>query len=177
MDTFEELFEETLRDIYYAEKAILKALPKMAKKATSKDLAVAFTAHYEETEQQVVRLEEIFEAMGKKARGKKCPAIDGILEEGAEIMKDAEDDTVRDAGMLAAAQAVEHYEISRYGTLKAWAKKLGMTNAAELLSETLEEEKATDKKLTGLVESEINLEAMEGDEEDDDARPRKKNRT
>lgn len=119
MDTFEELFEETLRDIYYAEKAILKGLPKMAKKATSKDLAAAFTAHYEETEQQVVRLEEIFEGMGKKARGKKCPAIDGILEEGAEIMKDAKDATVRDAGMLAAAQAVEHYEISRYGTLRA----------------------------------------------------------
>ncbi len=130
MDTFEELFEETLKDIYYAEKAILKALPKMAKKASSEDLSAAFTAHYEETQQQVVRLEEIFESMGKKARAKKCPAIDGILEEGAEIMKEAKDDTIRDAGMLAAAQAVEHYEISRYGTLKAWAEKLGMDDAA-----------------------------------------------
>ena len=177
METFEELFEETLRDIYYAEKAILKALPRMAKKATSEDLAAAFTAHYEETEQQVGRLEEIFEGMGKKARGKKCPAIDGILEEGAEIMKEAEDDTVRDAGMLAAAQAVEHYEISRYGTLKAWAEKLGMMDAAGLLDETLQEEKATDEKLTSLADSEINLEAMEGDAEEESVRPRKKRRT
>ena len=176
METFEELFEETLKDIYYAEKAILKALPRMAKKATSQDLAAAFTAHYEETEQQVVRLEEIFEGMGKKARGKKCPAIDGILEEGAEIMKEAKDDTVRDAGMLAAAQAVEHYEISRYGTLKAWAEKLGMTDAVELLNETLEEEKATDEKLTSLADSEINIEAMEGDDEEKKSRPRKKKR-
>jgi ferritin-like metal-binding protein YciE len=176
METFEQLFEETLKDIYYAEKAILKALPKMAKKATSEDLAAAFTAHYEETEAQVARLEEIFEGMGKKARGKKCPAIDGILEEGAELMKEAKDDTVRDAGMLAAAQAVEHYEIARYGTLKAWAEKLGMTSAVELLDETLQEEKATDEKLTGLAESEINLEAMEGDEEKAPLRKQKKKR-
>ena len=177
METFEELFEATLRDIYYAEKAILKALPRMAKKATSDDLAAAFTAHYEETEQQVVRLEEIFKGMGKKARGKRCPAIDGILEEGAEIMKEAKDDTVRDAGMLAAAQAVEHYEISRYGTLKAWAEKLGMTDAVGLLDETLQEEKSTDEKLTSLADSEINLEAMEGDAEEESARQRKKRRT
>ena len=177
METFEELFEETLKDIYYAEKAILKALPKMAKKASSEGLAAAFTAHYEETEQQVARLEEIFEGMGKKARGKKCPAIDGILEEGAEIMKEAKDDTIRDAGMLAAAQAVEHYEISRYGTLKAWAEKLGMEDAAGLLDETLQEEKATDEKLTELADSEINIEAMEGDEDKEPARPRKKKRT
>jgi ferritin-like metal-binding protein YciE len=176
MDTFEELFEETLRDVYYAEKAILKALPKMAKKASSADLAAAFTAHYEETEQQVARLEEIFDGMGKTARGKKCPAIDGILKEGAELMKEAKDATVRDAGMLAAAQAVEHYEIARYGTLKAWAEKLGMTDAAVLLNETLAEEKATDKKLTGLADSEINLEAMEGDEDKAPSRPRKKKR-
>ena len=177
METFEELFEETLKDIYYAEKAILKALPKMAKKASSEDLSAAFTAHYKETEQQVARLEEIFEGMGKKARGKKCPAIDGILEEGAEIMKEAKDDTIRDAGMLAAAQAVEHYEISRYGTLKAWAEKLGMEDAAGLLDETLQEEKATDEKLTELADSEINIEAMEGDEDKVPARPRKKKRT
>ena len=177
METFEELFEETLKDIYYAEKAILKALPRMAKKATSEDLAAAFTAHYEETEKQVVRLEEIFEGMGKKARGKKCPAIDGILEEGAEIMKEAKDDTVRDAGMLAAAQAVEHYEISRYGTLKAWAEKLGLTDAVKLLNETLEEEKATDEKLTSLADSEINIEAMEGDGEEKKQSPRRKKRT
>ena len=177
METFEQLFEETLKDIYYAEKAILKALPKMAKKASSEDLSAAFTAHFAETEQQVVRLEEIFHSLGKKARGKKCPAIDGILEEGAEIMKDTKDNTIRDAGMLAAAQAVEHYEISRYGTLKAWAEKLGLTDAVSLLDETLQEEKATDEKLTELADSEINIEALEGDEEEKSSRPRKKKRT
>jgi ferritin-like metal-binding protein YciE len=177
MDTFEQLFEETLKDIYYAEKAILKALPKMAKKASSEDLSAAFTAHYEETEKQVVRLEEIFEGLGKKARGKKCPAIDGILEEGAEIMKEAKDDTIRDAGMLAAAQAVEHYEISRYGTLKAWAEKLGLTDAVGLLDETLQEEKATDEKLTELADSEINIEALERDGKNEPPPARKKKRT
>jgi ferritin-like metal-binding protein YciE len=161
METLQDLFLETLKDIYYAEKAILKALPKMAKKATSEDLATAFETHRDETEQQVARLEEIFGILAKPARGKKCPAIDGIIEEGQEIIKEAKDDTVRDAGMLAAAQAVEHYEISRYGTLKAWAEKLGMDDVAALLDETLEEEKATDLKLTDLAESEINVEANE----------------
>lgn len=161
METLQDLFLETLKDIYYAEKAILKALPKMAKKATSEDLATAFETHREETEQQVARLEEIFGIIDKPARGKKCPAIDGIIEEGQEIIKEAKDDTVRDAGMLAAAQAVEHYEISRYGTLKAWAEKLGMEDVAGLLDETLQEEKATDLKLTDLAEFEINIEANE----------------
>jgi ferritin-like metal-binding protein YciE len=169
MDTLEKLFEETVRDIYYAEKKILKALPKMAKKASSPNLSKAFEGHIVETEAQVERLEEIFELLGKLARGKTCPAIDGIIEEGEEIMKEAKDDTVRDAGMLAAAQAVEHYEISRYGTLKAWAEKLGMTGAVKLLDATLKEEKATDEKLTGLAESEINIEADEAGED----RPRK----
>ena len=159
MQTLNELFEETIRDIYYAEKKILKALPKMAKKASSESLGAAFQAHIEETEGQVERLEQIFELIGKAPRGKTCPAIDGIIEEGQEIMKEAEDDTVRDAGMLAAAQAVEHYEISRYGTLKAWAEKLGMTEAVSLLDATLQEEKATDEKLTALADSEINVEA------------------
>lgn len=164
MKTLEELFVETIKDIYYAEKKILKALPKMAKKATSPDLAAAFEAHIEETEGQVERLEQIFDLLGKAKRGKTCPAIDGIIEEGEEIMKEAEDDTVRDAGMLAAAQAVEHYEISRYGTLKAWAEKLGMDEAASLLDATLQEEKATDEKLTALADSEINIEADGADE-------------
>ena len=159
MDSLNKLFEETLRDIYYAEKKILKALPKMVKKATSQNLAQAFEMHIGETEAQVERLEEIFELIGKAPRGKTCPAIDGIIEEGEEIMKEAEDDTVRDAGMLAAAQAVEHYEITRYGTLKSWANKLGMTEAAELLDATLQEEKSTDVKLSKLAESEINVEA------------------
>jgi ferritin-like metal-binding protein YciE len=161
MDSLEKLFEETTRDIYYAEKKILKALPKMAKKASSPKLAAAFEAHIAETEAQVERLEQVFEIIGKSARGKTCPAIDGIIEEGEEIMKEAETGTVRDAGMLAAAQAVEHYEITRYGTLRSWAGKLGMTDVVKLLDATLKEEKATDLKLTDLAESEINVDADE----------------
>jgi ferritin-like metal-binding protein YciE len=159
MESLEDLFVETVKDIYYAEKRILKALPKMAKKATSPDLAAAFEAHMEETEGQIERLEQIFELLGKAPRGKTCAAIEGILEEGTEIMTEAKDDTTRDAGMLAAAQAVEHYEISRYGTLKAWADKLGMKEASTLLDETLQQEKATDKKLSALADSEINIDA------------------
>jgi len=169
METFNDLFEETLKDIYYAEKAILKALPKMAKKASSSKLEAAFTKHQKETEGQVERLEKVFEIIGKKPRGKDCPAIDGILEEGQEVMKEAEDDTIRDAAMLAAAQAVEHYEISRYGTLIAWAGKMGLDDAAGILAETLEEEKATDENLSELAESEINVEASE--KEDDEEAP------
>jgi ferritin-like metal-binding protein YciE len=159
MENLQDLFETTLRDIYYAEKAILKALPKMAKKASSEDLRGAFEDHLQQTEGQVDRLEKIFTMLGKAARGKKCAAIEGLTDEADEVIKEAKTDTVRDAGMLAAAQAVEHYEISRYGTLKAWAEKLGMGDAAKLLDETLEEEKATDQKLTALAESEINVEA------------------
>ncbi len=169
MDSLDQLFEDTVRDIYYAEKKILKALPKMAKKASSPKLAKAFDMHVAETEAHVDRLEQVFELMGKAPRGKTCPAIDGIIEEGEEIMKETKDPTVRDAGMLAAAQAVEHYEITRYGTLKSWAGKLGMSDAVKLLDATLKEEKATDVKLTDLAESEINLEA----EEKDGASPRK----
>jgi ferritin-like metal-binding protein YciE len=173
METFEELFEETLKDIYYAEKAILKALPKMAKKASSKKLQTAFTKHQKETEKQVDRLDQVFELLGKRASGKKCPAIDGIIEEAEEVMKEAKDETIRDAAMLAAAQSVEHYEISRYGTLVAWAEKLDMPDAAELLTATLEEEKMTDEKLTALAESEINVEAEQaGDEEEE--RPKRR---
>jgi ferritin-like metal-binding protein YciE len=161
METLSELFEETLRDIYYAEKAILKALPKMAKKASSERLAAAFQEHVSQTEGQVERLEQIFEMLGKSARGKRCPAIDGLSEEASEIMQEAKNDTVRDAGMLAAAQSVEHYEISRYGTLAAWAEKLGMQEAVNLLRETLQEEKETDEKLSELALSEINVEAEE----------------
>jgi ferritin-like metal-binding protein YciE len=173
MDSLDKLFEETLRDIYYAEKKILKALPKMVKKASSQNLARAFETHIAETEAQVERLEEIFELLGKAPRGKTCPAIDGIIEEGEEIMKEAEDDTVRDAGMLAAAQAVEHYEITRYGTLKSWANKLGMSDAAKLLDATLQEEKSTDVKLSELAESEINVDAEQGDDEEEKKPARK----
>jgi ferritin-like metal-binding protein YciE len=178
MEKFSELFEETLKDIYYAEKAILKALPKMAKKSSSGKLEAAFTKHLKETERQVQRLDEVFRLMGKRAGGKDCPAIDGIIEEAEEVMKEAKDDTIRDAAMLAAAQAVEHYEISRYGTLIAWAEKMEMSDAAELLQQTLEEEKLTDQKLTELAESEINVEAEatedREEDEDEDRQPKRR---
>jgi len=174
METFHELFEETLKDIYYAEKAILKALPKMAKKASSKKLQTAFTKHEKETEGQVARLDQVFELLGKRAAGKNCPAIDGIIKEAEEVMKEAKDETIRDAAMLAAAQAVEHYEISRYGTLVAWAEKMQMGDAAALLEETLDEEKATDEKLTELAESEINVAAEEGEEDEADEKPKRR---
>jgi ferritin-like metal-binding protein YciE len=167
MHTFSDLFEETLKDVYYAEKAILKALPKMAKEANSKKLQAAFAKHHKETERQVERLEQVFRLIGKKASGKKCPGIEGILEEGEEVMKEADDEAIRDAAMLAAAQAVEHYEMSRYGTLVAWAERMGMRDAVALLEATLEEEKATDKKLTELAESEVNVEAESTEAEDE----------
>ena len=154
-----ELFLDTLKDIYYAEKQILKALPKMAKAAQSEKLAAAFEKHQEETEGQVDRLEQIFELLGKPARGKKCDAIEGIIEEGKEIMQEYKGTSALDAGLLSAAQAVEHYEISRYGTLKAWATKMDLKQAVKLLDQTLSEEKKTDELLTKVAESEVNYEA------------------
>lgn len=162
--TLNDLFEETLKDIYYAEKAILKALPKMAKKASSETLAEAFNTHFEQTQGQVERLEQVFEQIGVKAKGKQCPAIDGIIEEAQELMKEVEDEFVLDAAMLAAAQAVEHYEISRYGTLVAWSQTLGYTKATKLLQATLDEESETDELLSELAESEIN-DAANNDED------------
>jgi ferritin-like metal-binding protein YciE len=150
------LFLDTLKDIYYAEKQIYKALPKMAKAATSDKLKAAFEKHHTETEGQIERLEQIFELLDKPARGKKCDAIEGILDEGKEIMEEYEDEPALDAGLLAAAQAVEHYEISRYGTLKSWATKLGLKDAVKLLDQTLSEEKKTDDALTKLADSEVN---------------------
>lgn len=154
-----ELFLDTLKDIYYAEKQILKALPKMAKAATSDKLRAAFEKHHEETETQVERLEEIFELLGKAARGKKCEAIEGIIDEGKDIMEQYADTPALDAGLLSAAQSVEHYEISRYGTLKAWAQKLNNPQAVKLIDQTLAEEKKTDETLTKIAESEVNYEA------------------
>src|SRR3984957_19900974 len=142
-----ELFLDTLKDIYYAEKQILKALPKMAKAANSDELRAAFEKHHDETEGHVERLEQVFELLGKPARGKKCDAIEGIIEEGKEVMEEYADTPALDAGLLVAAQAVEHYEISRYGTLKAWAAKLGIKDAVKLLDQTLAEEKKTDDAL------------------------------
>ena len=153
------LFLDTLKDIYYAEKQIYKALPKMAKAAASDKLRAAFEKHHDETEGQIERLEKIFEQLGKPARGKKCDAIEGILDEGEEIMDEYTDTPALDAGLLAAAQAVEHYEISRYGTLKTWASKLGHGDAVNLLDETLAEEKKTDDAPSKLAVSAINAEA------------------
>jgi ferritin-like metal-binding protein YciE len=154
-----ELFHDTLKDIYYAEKKILTALPKMAKAAQSDDLRAAFKKHEAETEGQVERLERVFEIIGKKAEGKTCEAILGIVEEGQEIMKEYKGSPALDAGLLAGAQAVEHYEISRYGTLKTWADELGLKDAVSLLEETLEEEKKTDVTLTKIAETVVNQQA------------------
>jgi ferritin-like metal-binding protein YciE len=142
--TLDSLFYEQLRDIYYAERKILKALKKMARGAESDGLRQAFEAHREETEGQIDRLQQVFEIIGKRATAKTCPAIDGLIEEGEELLDTYKGNPALDAGLLAAAQAVEHYEIARYGTLRTWAKLLGMKDAAKLLEETLAEESATD---------------------------------
>ena len=158
--TLQELFHDTLKDIYFAEKKILTALPKMAKAAQSDDLKAAFEKHEGETEQQVARLEQVFKSIGETPRGKTCDAIMGILDEGKEIMDEYEDMPALDAGLLAAAQAVEHYEIARYGTLKCWAGELGYKDAVKLLDATLAEEKKTDAALSQLAENEVNLHAQ-----------------
>jgi len=157
----DDLFVHTLRDIYYAEKQITKALPGMIDKATTAALKQSFEKHLRETGGHVKRLEEVFELYGVKAKAVNCPAIDGIIEETEEIAGDIDDRDVMDAALIAAAQAVEHYEITRYGTLIAWAEELGRSDCAALLEQTLAEEKATDKKLTDLAESRINLQAAE----------------
>ncbi|HWL31408.1 MAG TPA: DUF892 family protein [Xanthobacteraceae bacterium] len=155
------LFHDTLKDIYYAEKKILVALPKMAKATHSDELRAAFEKHEGQTQRHVARLEEVFAMIEAKPTGKKCAAIEGIIEEGQEIMKDYKGSPALDAGLLAAAQSVEHYEISRYGTLRTWAEELGFDDAAELLKETLDEEKDTDETLTELAETLVNQEAQE----------------
>ncbi|MBX9650534.1 MAG: DUF892 family protein [Xanthobacteraceae bacterium] len=154
-----DLFHDTLKDIYFAEKTILKTLPKMAKSAQSKELKAAFVKHERETRGQVKRLDQVFKIFGKKPQAKKCEAIMGITKEGAEIMTEFKGMPALDAGLLAAAQAVEHYEMSRYGTLRTWAEELGMPEAAALLEATLKEEKATDSALTTLAKSVVNIEA------------------
>jgi ferritin-like metal-binding protein YciE len=156
----EDLFLDGLKDIYYAEKKILKALPKMAKGAESEQLSAAFEKHLTETEGHVERLEQVFELLDKPARGKTCPAIDGIIEEGSEILEGYKGAPAIDAGLVAAAQAVEHYEIARYGTLIAWAEQLGVSDALNLLQATLDEETATDEALTALAEGGVNERAM-----------------
>jgi len=157
--TLDDLFLDTLKDIYYAEKQIVKALPKMAKAAVSPELKAGFEQHMQETEGHIDRLEQVFELIGKPARGKTCDAILGILEEGKSIMEDFKGTVALDAGLVSAAQAVEHYEIARYGTLKSWAATLGMKDATALLNATLEEEIATDKKLSKVAVGDANLKA------------------
>ncbi|RUM95630.1 ferritin-like domain-containing protein [Pseudaminobacter arsenicus] len=158
--TLEDMFHDTLKDIYYAERKILKALPKMAKGAQAPDLQAAFEKHRDETEGHVERLQEVFEIFGKRAQGKTCPAIDGIIEEGEEVLDEYKGTPALDAGLLAAAQAVEHYEITRYGTLKRWAELLGMKDAVRLLDATLAEESKTDEALTGIADSVVNEKAL-----------------
>jgi ferritin-like metal-binding protein YciE len=156
----QELFHDTLKDIYFAEKKILSALPKMVKAAQSQDLKAAFEKHETETEEHVVRLEKVFEEIDEPPRGKTCDAIMGIIEEGQDVMKEFKGAPALDAGLLAAAQAVEHYEIARYGTLKTWAAELGHKQAVKLLEQTLSEEKKTDETLTQLAETEVNQHAQ-----------------
>jgi ferritin-like metal-binding protein YciE len=155
----EELFTDTLKDIYFAEKQILRVLPKMAKSASSEELSEAFEKHRQETEGHVDRLDQIFETMGKPPRGKTCDAIIGIIEEGKQIMEDYAGASALDAGLAASAQAVEHYEIARYGTLRSWADELGLKDAAKLLDQTLQEEIKTDQLLTKLATSAVNQKA------------------
>ena len=172
MNTLKELFHETLKDVYFAENAILKALPKMAAKASHEDLKAAFTEHLEQTKGHVKRLDQVFKLLGEKPEGKECPALKGLVQETEELISETEDPMVLDAGLIGCAQAVEHYEIARYGTLSAWAVQLDMEDAAEVLDETLGEEKETDEKLTDLSES-INEEA-EGSETEEVATSAKK---
>jgi ferritin-like metal-binding protein YciE len=157
--TMDDLFVHQLQDIYYAEKQILKALPKMIEKATDPSLKQGLKAHLAETETHVKRVEQVFQMHGAEAKGVDCPAIDGIIEEAEEVAGEVADKEVLDAAIIAAAQAVEHYEMTRYGTLVAWAKQLGRNDCASVLSKNLDEEKAADKKLTALAESKINMKA------------------
>ena len=156
MKTMDDAIYLMMQDVYYAEKQLLKALKKMAKNATSEQLQEAFLTHRDETEGQIELLDQAFEMIGKKPRGKKCEAILGIIAEGDEVMEEAEDENVLDAGLIAAAQAAEHYEMARYGTLVAWAEQGGKPKAARIFKQILEQEKKTDALLTGLAESQVN---------------------
>lgn len=154
--TLEDLFHDTLKDIYYAERKIIKTLPKMARAASSPELKAAFEKHKEETEIHIERLQQVFEIMGKRAQGKTCDAIEGIISEGEEVIETFKGMPAIDAGLISSAQAVEHYEITRYGTLRRWAQVLGMADAAKLLGQTLDEESKTDEALTGLADASAN---------------------
>jgi ferritin-like metal-binding protein YciE len=157
--TMDDLFLHVLQDVYYAEKQILKALPDMVEKATNRDLTTAFKTHLAETEKHVQRLEQAFDLIGESPKGTPCPAIDGIIKEAKEIASEVAEKKVLDAALITAAQAVEHYEITRYGTLIAWAEEIGNNPVAKLLTTTLNEEKAADKKLTAIAEQKVNQKA------------------
>ena len=157
--TMDDLFRHTLQDIYYAENKIVKSLPDMIEVAHDGQLKQGLQAHLKETEGHVKRLEQVFQMLGHKAKSVNCPAIDGIIEEAEEVTGEVEDKDVLDAAVIAFGQAVEHYEITRYGSLVAWAKQLGRSDVAAILEQTLNEEKAADKKLTGIAESKVNLRA------------------
>lgn len=169
--TLHDAFIDELRDTYDAERQLTKALPKMAKAATNPALRTAFQTHLQETQEQIVRLEQVFESLDEKVRGKHCEGVAGIIEEGKSMMEEDFDDTTMDACLIAAGQRAEHYEMAAYGTLVAWAQAMGHTDAARLLQQTLEEEKATDKKLTGLAEGGINQEAADAAHPDSDEVP------
>lgn len=161
VQSLEDMFLEELKDVYNAENQILKALPRMAKKASAPELRRAFEQHLKQTEAQVQRLERVFASLDEKPKGKSCKGMQGIIEEGKEVMNEDIEDDVLDAALIAAAQKVEHYEMATYGTLRAWAETLGNQQAAKLLQQTLEEEEATDKKLTQLAEQLVNADAVE----------------
>lgn len=168
LKTLDDLFLHSLKDIYHAEKQILRALPKMAKQASSEELSNALLTHRDETAGQVERLEQVFELLDKRARGVPCEAIQGLIEEAKEVMEEAEEPTVIDAAILASAQAIEHYEIARYGTLRSWAQQLGHEDVAKLLEETLGEEKKTDALLSSIALESVNATAESGEETEDE---------
>jgi ferritin-like metal-binding protein YciE len=172
LNTLEDLYKEELKDLYHAEKQIVKALPKMAKKASAPELRSAFEEHLQVTQGHVQRLEQIFEELGMAARGKPCRGMEGLIEEGKELMQEDAEPEVMDAGLISAAQRVEHYEMAAYGSVRTYAETLGYEEAANLLQQTLDEEGEADKKLTQLAESMINIEAAEGDEEESEERER-----
>jgi ferritin-like metal-binding protein YciE len=164
-DSLQTLYVEQLRDVYNAEQQILKALPKMAKAASHRELQRAFIQHEKVTQRQVQRLDRIFKELGERSSGKKCKGMQGLIEEGQELIKEKPEPEVLDAGLISAAQRVEHYEIAAYGTLRTWAQQLGYERQAQLLQQTLDEEGETDKRLTALAESSINIEAEDAAEE------------
>ena len=168
LESLQELYLEELRDIYDAEQQLVKALPKMAKTATNEELKAAFEQHLEQTQEHVSRLEQVFEELGEKPKRKTCEAMKGLLEEGKQMMSEDAEEEVMDAGLIAAAQKVEHYEIATYGTLRTYAEMLGFDEQADLLQETLDEEKDTDDNLTELAVSCVNLEAADADEEEEE---------